>query len=110
MSNVRAVWSFAALPLALPLAALPLLAACAPSPDAVCDHAVSIIKKELGDRAEGSDDETLAKLKEECVKEAETEKEMKGAIAYKKKADCIMAAASITDLQKCDAKEDDKKE
>lgn len=93
----------------LALAALaPMLAACAPAPEDVCQHVVDLMKKELGEQVDAMPEEEITKIKDNCVKEAEKEKEMKGAIEYKKQAKCVMAAGSLDDLKKCE--EDDKKE
>jgi hypothetical protein len=93
----------------LALAALaPMLAACAPAPEDVCQHVVDLMKKELGEQVDAMPEEEITKIKDNCVKEAEKEKEMKGAIEYKKQAKCVMAASSLEDLKKCE--EDDKKE
>lgn len=90
----------------LALAALaPMLAACAPAPEDVCGHVVDLMKKELGDQVDAMPEDEIKKIKENCVKEAEKEKEMKGALEYNKQAKCVMAAASLEDLEKCD--EDD---
>jgi len=93
----------------LALAALvPMLAACAPKPDEVCDHVIDLLKKELGDKAGEMTEDDLKGIKETCVKDAEKEKELKGALEYNKQAKCVMAASSRADLDKCDG-EDEKK-
>lgn len=78
------------------LAAAIALPACGPSPDAVCDHTIELIKKELGDEA----GEFIKK--DECVEEMNRHKEMKGAIKWKEEAGCVMKAESMEDLEKCD--------
>ncbi len=89
------------------VALAPMLAACAPAPEDVCQHVVDLMKKELGDQVDMSDDD-IKEIKDTCVKEAEKEKEMQGAIEYKKQAKCVMAASSFEELEKCE--EDDKKD
>jgi hypothetical protein len=93
----------------LALAALaPMLAACAPAPEDVCQHVVDLMKKELGEQVDAMPEEEITKIKDNCVKEAEKEKEMKGALEYKKQAKCVMAAESLEDLKGCE--EEEKKE
>jgi hypothetical protein len=91
------------LPTLLALAVLaPMLAACAPAPEEVCQHVVDLMKKELGEQVDAMPEEEITKIKDNCVKEAEKEKEMKGAMEYNKQAKCVMAAASLADLAKCE--------
>jgi hypothetical protein len=88
----------------------PLLVACAPAPDEVCQHVIDLMKKELGDQVDAMSEEEITKIKDNCVKEAEKEKEMKGAMEYNKQAKCVMAAGSLADLAKCEeADKEDKK-
>ena len=93
--------------LALALLA-PMLSACAPSPEDMCEHVFGIMKKELGDAFTMSD-EDLKKAKEECVKEAGKEKEKIGAMEYKKQAKCVMEATKLEELDKCDKQDEEKK-
>ncbi|NVB43195.1 hypothetical protein G6O69_35555 [Pseudenhygromyxa sp. WMMC2535] len=95
----------------LALAALaPMLAACAPAPEKVCGHVIELMKKEFGEQAGEISEEDTKKMLENCVKDAEKEKEMKGSIEYNKQAKCVMAADSLEALGKCEEKEGDKKE
>lgn len=88
------------------LAALtPMLAACAPSPDDLCQHVIDMMKKEMGEMFDALPEEERNKMKEECVKEAEKEKEMKGAVEYNKQAKCIMKATKLEELEKCEGEE-----
>lgn len=86
----------------------PMLTACAPSPEDMCEHVFGIMKKELGDSFPMSD-EDVKKGKEECVKEATKEKEKIGAMEYKKQAKCVMAATKLEELDKCETKDEEKK-
>lgn len=89
----------------LALAALvPMLAACAPSPEEVCQHIIDLTKKEVGEEAEAMT-EQLDAHKEKCIKDGEHQKEMRGALEYNKEAKCVMAAESIADVEKCDDKD-----
>lgn len=83
----------------LPVAALVgLVTACgAPSPEKVCDHALGLLKKEMGDAFPA---EKLEEGKKECVAEAQKEKE-KDAAKYEKEAKCLLGAESMADLEKC---------
>jgi hypothetical protein len=81
---------------------LPTLAACGPKPDDVCQHVVDLMKKDLGDQVDAMSEEQITKIKETCVKNAEKEKELKGAIEYNKQAKCVMAAESLEDLRACE--------
>jgi hypothetical protein len=72
--------------------------ACGASPDQVCDHMIGLVKKELGDEA------AKAMPKEECVKEAEREKEMKGLMKWRTQANCVMDATTLEAATKCDGK------
>jgi hypothetical protein len=85
----------------LPLAAAFGLLACgAPSPEKVCDHALSLVKKEAGDEMSDDDVKELAKL---CVEQTKQEQEKDGD-AYAKKAKCVMAASNMEAAMKCDEK------
>lgn len=86
----------------------PMLGACAPAPADVCQHVVDLMKKELGEQVDAMPEEEITKIKDNCVKEAEKEKEMKGSMEYNKQAKCVMAATSLEGLAKCE--EGDKKE
>jgi hypothetical protein len=99
MKKIRTVLALAVL--------VPMLSACGPSPEDVCEHVMGIMKKELGEALPMSDEDTK-KFKEECVKEATAEKEKMGAMEYKKQADCIMDAGSFADMEKCEKKEEKK--
>jgi hypothetical protein len=93
----------------LALAALtPMLAACGPSAEDLCKHMMDVMKKEFGDAAGEASDEDTKKFMEQCVKEAEKEKEKIGAAEFNKQAKCVMGADKFEDMAKC--KPEDKKE
>lgn len=93
-------------PKLLALAVLvPMLTACAPKPEDVCQHVVDLMKKEMGDQVDSMSEEQITKIKDTCVKNAEKEKELKGAIEYNKQAKCVMAAESLEDLRACEEAE-----
>ncbi|MFV8755535.1 hypothetical protein ACNOYE_33720 [Nannocystaceae bacterium ST9] len=83
----------------------PLLCACAPSPEKVCEHMLGLMKKELG--ADLPEAETK-KMQEECIEDAERmkkNKKRKGPMEWRKAAGCIMDATSMEEVGKCDAKD-----
>ncbi len=84
---------------------VPMLGACTPSPEKLCDHAFEIIKKEAGDKAADMPEEDLKKAKEKCVKDVEKDKAEKPD-EYKEKATCFMAAKDMESMGKCDKKSD----
>ena len=86
-------------------ALVPMLAACAPAPEDVCQHVIDLMKKELGDRVDEMPYVEVTKIKDDCIEEAKKEKELEGAMKYKKQAKCVMAAESLDDLKKCDEEE-----
>jgi hypothetical protein len=92
------------------VALAPMLAACAPAPEDVCQHVVDLMKKELGEQVDAMPEDEITKIKDNCVKEAEKEKEMKGSMEYNKQAKCVMAATSLEDLSKCQDTDKEKKE
>lgn len=72
--------------------------ACGASPEAVCDHTIEILKKEVGEEA------AKGLPREECIKAAERQKEMQGIVKYREEANCIMDAKTMADLEKCEKK------
>jgi hypothetical protein len=72
--------------------------ACGASPDAVCDHTLELMKKELGEEA------VKAFPRDECIKQIEREKEMQGIMKYRTEANCIMDAKTLADMEKCESK------
>lgn len=79
---------------------IPTLTACAPKPEAVCNHVVELTKKELGDKVDAMSDEQMEKIRTDCVKDAEADKK-KNPKTYGKRAKCVMAANSLDDLRDC---------
>jgi hypothetical protein len=86
----------------LPLAAAFGLVACgAPSPEKVCEHGMSLIKKEAGDEMSDEDLKSMVKM---CVEQSKKEQE-KDPDDYAKKAKCVMAAKDVEAVMKCGEKE-----
>src|SRR5690606_31452468 len=83
----------------------PMLAACAPSNEDVCQHVMDIMKKEMGDAAEAPSDEDIKEGMKKCVEEFDKEKEKLGAAEHKKQAKCVMAAEKLEDMAKCQPEE-----
>jgi hypothetical protein len=92
MKFVRTVFPLAA--------AFGLLACGAPSPEKVCEHAMSLVKKEAGDEMSDDDVKSMVKL---CVEQTKKEQEKDGD-AYAKKAKCVMSASNMEAAMKCDDK------
>ncbi len=72
--------------------------ACGASPEAVCDHTLEILKKEVGEEA------VKGFPREECIKQAENQKEMKGLMKWRTESSCIMDAKTMADMEKCESK------
>ena len=85
----------------LPLAAAISLSACGgPSPEKLCDHVFTLVKKEAGD---AMPEDGMKEMKEKCVADAKKEME-KDSEGFAKKAKCFMAANSMEEGMKCDSK------
>jgi hypothetical protein len=87
-------------PLAKPRA---LLAAVGPGAkvEAVCDHVITMLDKELGQTDSPIDPTQLAQLRTQCVTDAAQQVEAKGQAAFDAEAACILAASDIQGLQAC---------
>ena len=86
----------------------PLLAACAPSPEDVCDHVIDLMKKGLGDEADALSDEQVEKIRTGCVEDAQKDKK-DNPKDYAKRAKCVKAASSLDDLRECEKAEKEAK-
>lgn len=82
----------------------PLLGACAPSPEDVCDHVIDLMKKDLGDQADALSDEQVDKIRTGCVEDAQKDKK-NNPKEYAKRAKCVKAASSLDDLRECEKAE-----
>jgi len=71
---------------------------CGPSPESVCDHALSLAKAELGDEAA----EAALGSREDCLTTEERRKEMQGMFKYKDKNKCLMASKTWAEAAKCE--------
>lgn len=96
MNKLRTVLALAVL--------VPMLAACAPAPEKVCDHVMDLMKTKLGDEVDAMSDEQIEKIKTTCVDDAKKDKE-KNPKDYKNRAKCVMKAASLDDLRDCEKQE-----
>ena len=87
-------------PLAKPKA---LLSAVGPGAkvEAVCDHVLTMLEKELGNVGSPMQASELEQLRTQCVTDATKQVEAKGLEAFDKEADCILAAQNIEALQAC---------
>ena len=82
--------------LSLAVTALSLVA-CGPSPEDVCDHALTLAKAEVGDKAA----EAALGTRDECVQTETRRKEMQGMLKYKENNACLMDSKSWSDVTKC---------
>jgi hypothetical protein len=82
----------------------PMLAACAPKPEDVCDHVIDLMKKDLGDEADALSDEQVEKIRTSCVEDAEKDRKSNPK-DYAKRAKCVKAAGSLDDLRECERAE-----
>jgi hypothetical protein len=70
----------------------------APSPDAICDHKIELVRAE----AEGRNAEPLIeRLRETCVDNAERRVQYRGRVKYAVYAKCVMAADSLETAERC---------
>jgi hypothetical protein len=74
-----------------------VLSACGPSPEAVCDHALTLAKGEVGDKAA----EAALGTRDDCVKSETRRKEMQGLLKYRENNACLMDAKTWADATKC---------
>jgi len=81
------------LPKVLALAALLSLAACAPSPEQLCDHVIEL--------SESEDEDAASIDRDDCIDTAERKKQLHGMLKYKQEARCIMDAETRAELGKC---------
>ncbi len=96
MNKLRTVLAVAAL--------APLLAACAPSPEKICEHIVDLTKKELGDKVDAMSDEQIDEIRKGCLENAKKDQE-KDRKKYAKRAKCVQKAESLDDLRDCERQE-----
>jgi|GEM_PF-1498368 len=89
---------------ALVVVLAPLFAACVPSPEDVCGHAMELMKKQLGADADTLSADKLESFEKDCVENAKKDKD-KDLKAYKNRTKCVMAADSLEDLHECDRAE-----
>ncbi len=71
--------------------------ACGPSPEAVCDHAISLAKAEVGEKAT----ESALGSREKCIASETRRKEMQGLFKYRENNACLMDAKTWADATKC---------
>lgn len=86
------------------LAALaPMLAACAPSNDDICQHILNVMKNEQSSAAvpREIDDEQAKQYLEKCAKDMEKWHEKFGPSSFKAQARCVMEAETMEELMKC---------
>lgn len=81
-------WFFAAL-----TALTMTLTGCGASPDDVCNKQVEL--------AEKAGMEVTGDLKEECINDETTKKDLKGMFKYKDYSSCIMESSTVEEAAKC---------
>jgi hypothetical protein len=69
--------------------------------EALCDHVLKMLEQELGDAASQMQPGEMATLRTQCIEDAGKQLETKGAEAFNKEADCILAATTIEAMQTC---------
>ena len=87
--------------IALVLAGLWIAYVRAPAPELVCEHKIAITLAEAGDQHGGAVDNLLDQLRLQCVKEKRKLLQLRGKIVYARQAKCIMAAATLSDAERC---------
>lgn len=80
-----------------------LLAAAGPTVklEALCDHVLKMLEQQLGEVSSQMQPGELEQLRTQCIEDAGKQLELKGAEAFGKEADCILAAKSIEEMQAC---------
>jgi len=80
-----------------------LLAAAAPTTklEAVCDHVLGMVLKEIGEAAAQMQPEEFSKLRDKCIADLGTQLELKGVEAFNREAECILAADKLAALEAC---------
>jgi hypothetical protein len=63
----------------------------------VCDHALTLAKAEVGDKAA----EAALGTRDECVKSETRRKEMQGMLKYKENNACLMESKTWADVKQC---------
>lgn len=80
-----------------------LLAASGPlaKVEAVCTHVITMLEGQLAQAGSPMQPAELEELRGKCIEDAGAQVEVKGAEAFNKEADCILAADTIEALQAC---------
>lgn len=73
----------------------------APPPEAVCEHKLQITLAESGGQHAVAMENLLDRITADCIKEKRKLLQLRGKIAYAKTAKCILAAATLSDAERC---------
>lgn len=73
----------------------------AASPQDVCDRMVELTLAEAGEKAPKAADALVGRLKDRCIEDKETRIRLRGKIVWKEYADCVMAAPSLGEAERC---------
>ena len=69
--------------------------------EALCDHVLKMLEQQLGEAATQMQPGEMDTLRTQCIEDAGAQLESKGAEAFNKEADCILAATTIEAMQTC---------
>ncbi|MFO7564524.1 MAG: hypothetical protein R6X02_17900 [Enhygromyxa sp.] len=69
--------------------------------EALCNHVIAMLEKELGEAVAQMQPGELDTLRTQCITDATKQLEVQGAEAFEKEADCILAAQTVEQLQAC---------
>lgn len=93
MKKIRTVLALAVL--------VPMLSACGPSPEDVCEHVMGVMKKELGE-ALTMTEQDMQEFRNDCVENFNAEQAKMGSEEFAKRATCVIGAKNFHALEKCD--------
>jgi hypothetical protein len=78
-----------------------LAAASAGKLEAICDHALGLLRAELGEDAAQMPPDELELLRSRCVDDLAVQLELHGPEQFDRDAACILAARSLQDIEAC---------
>ena len=80
---------------------LPALTACGPTPEDACDHVIELMQAELDAQGTKLADDKVGGIRTKCIERASQTKQAKGALEYKKEAQCVVEAESLDAVAAC---------
>lgn len=72
------------------------------SNEQVCQHVMDVLKAEIGDTANVSEEELRVQIGK-CAKDLDKERQKIGDEEYAKRVKCVLAAQKMDDMMKCDS-------